>query len=110
MKVIDNLRKEAEKNGDDIQFILPLMIPEESEFAIDMGVFAALPEDMKWSYSDEFLITMQNREYLSDPSHLNSKGAAVYSHELSEFIRKRFAISSTTEPDQTGTKSSPNRN
>lgn len=97
LEVINNLRKEAEENGDDIQFILPLMIPEESEFAIDMSVFAELPEEMKWSYSDEFLITMHNRQYLSDQSHLNSKGAAIYSHELSDFIRKRFDLSSKTD-------------
>jgi hypothetical protein len=94
LEVINNLRKEAEENGDEIQFILPLMIAEESEFNIDMSVFAELPEEMKWSYTDEFLISMRNGQYLSDQSHLNSKGADIYSHELSEFIRKRFAGSS----------------
>jgi hypothetical protein len=97
LAVINNLRKEADENGDDIQCILPLMIPEESEFAIDMSVFAELPEDMKWAYADEFLMAMRNPQYLSDPSHLNSKGAVVYSHELSGYIRKRFAVSSETE-------------
>lgn len=97
LEVIHNLRKEAEEKGDDIQFILPLMISEESEFAIDMSVFAELPEEMKWSYSDEFLITLYNRQYLSDHLHLNSKGAAIYSHELSAFIRERFAVSSKTD-------------
>jgi hypothetical protein len=97
LEVINKLRKEAMETGDEIQFILPLMIPEESEFDVDMSVFAELPEDMKWSYSDELLITMHNPQYLSDPSHLNSKGAAIYSHELSDFIRKRFVANSKTE-------------
>lgn len=95
--VINNLRSDADKNGDDLQFILPLMISEESEFAIDMSVFAELPEEIKWTYSHEFLNTMYDPQYLSDQSHLNSKGAVVYSHELSRFIEKRFVVKSKRE-------------
>jgi hypothetical protein len=94
LKAIDSLTKQAEEKGHVIHFILPLMIFEESEFNVDMSVFAELPEEMKWTYSDEFLSNMYNRRYLADRLHLNSNGAAVYSHELSDFIRKRFTVSS----------------
>jgi hypothetical protein len=94
LEAINSLRKQAEEKGNVIQFILPLTIVEENEFNIDMAVFAELPEEMKWTYSNEFLINMHNRRYLADKLHLNSNGAAVYSHELSDFIRKRLAINS----------------
>jgi lysophospholipase L1-like esterase len=90
LDVINDLREEAEEKGNEIQFILPLMIWGQDEFNIDMSVFAELPEALKWTYSNEFLINMHNHQYLSDPSHLNSKGAAVYSRELSDHIKKRF--------------------
>jgi len=93
MNVIHHLQQEAEEKGNEIQFILPLMIWEESEFIVDMSVFNQLPEEMKWTYSDEFLTRMYTGKYLSDQLHLNTKGAIVYSHELSEFIRERILAS-----------------
>jgi hypothetical protein len=90
-EAIKQLRKEAAEAGSEIQFMLPLTINKTSELHIDMAVFAQLPENMKWSYSGEFLKTMNNRQYLSDKIHLSAEGAIHYSHELSKFIKARFS-------------------
>ena len=92
IKTINELRKEANEQGSEIQFILPLTINNTSEFDIDMAVFAKLPENLKWSYSEEFLKAMHTPQYLADEHHLSANGAIRYSQELSEFIIKRFNV------------------
>lgn len=90
LAIIDQLQKEAKETESEIQFILPLTIVNASEFDIDMSVFARLPDDMKWTYSTEFLHDMKKQQYLSDEYHLSYAGAVRYSHELATFIGTRF--------------------
>jgi hypothetical protein len=95
--IIDQLRKEASEAGSEILFMLPLTVNTTSEFHIDMAVFTRLPEDMKWSYSAEFLQAMNDRRCLSDEVHLGAEGAIRYSQELSEFIKARFGVQTAGE-------------
>jgi hypothetical protein len=97
-EIIDQLRKEAAEDGSEIQFMLPLTINKRSEFHVDMAVFAQLPEDLKWSYSGEFLSAMKDRQYLSDAVHLSAEGAVRNSQELSKFIKTRFSAETTPGP------------
>lgn len=90
LDIIDQLRKEAEETESEVQFILPLTIVNASEFDVDMSVFTQLPDDLKWSYSEEFLHDIKNQQYLSDEHHLSYRGAVRYSQELSKFIGTRF--------------------
>lgn len=87
---INQLQREAARTGSQIIFILPLTIDKMDEFTVDLSVFAQLPDNSKWSYSNEFMRTMKNQKFLFDEAHLNEIGASQYSYELLKVIEKRF--------------------
>lgn len=84
--ILQNLIKMAASKKIRLIFVLPVTINRPVEKRIDLINFHSIPNENKWRYSSNFLTKINNVDYLSDPNHLNSFGAALYTHELADFI------------------------
>lgn len=91
-ELIINTIKDVEGKNGRIVFLLPLQFTDSNEKELLLTIFNSIPDQNKLKYSRSFLNKIMNSEYLLDATHLNSKGAELYTHELLGEVKKQLLL------------------
>ena len=89
-KIIDYLNTSAKKLNTQIIFFLPLTYQKQVEKEIVIPLYHSLPPHMKLEYTDDFIQSLTNSQYLLDKIHFNSAGAKIYSQLMIPLLKKKF--------------------
>jgi hypothetical protein len=89
-KIIDYLNTSAKKLNTQIIFFLPLTYQRQAEKEIVIPLYNSLPPDMKLEYTEDFIQSLTNGQYLLDKIHFNSAGAEVYSQLMIPLLKRYF--------------------
>lgn len=86
LNFINHLNQLAEKEGTRIQYFLPLTYKRQLEKEIDLAVFNSLESELKVTYTEDFLRSIMNSDYLYDMNHLNNKGATIMTNYFNSTV------------------------
>lgn len=82
--IISNLNKIAINHNTKIYFFLPVTFKRERERAIVSTIYQLLPNNQKVIYTEHFINSIHNTNYLADENHFNYKGAKIMSSYFKE--------------------------
>ncbi|PWA10209.1 hypothetical protein DB891_05800 [Flavobacterium laiguense] len=82
--IISNFNKIALKHNTKIYFFLPLTFRKEKEREIVSTIYQLLPNNQKVIYTEHFINSIHDPDYLFDENHFNYKGAKIMTSYFKE--------------------------
>jgi lysophospholipase L1-like esterase len=86
--IINELIRKARETGSKVIFYISPVTSNKPERETINAVFNLIPAENKIHYDQSFLDKLNNPALFSDPTHLNSAGAILFTNYLAEQIRR----------------------